>query len=523
VIGAATAFALENARRREKEEAAQKAAAEAKAAAFNAVEAVIDEQQRQIKALEWLQEKAEEMRKATALAIQQSLANQRKHLFSEPDETINNDSELLKAEKILNQTISGERPWETLNLQQSLNKPKATDVCYVDPSKNPQKTIDSKANLTDGAAIGIPILASGISNTGKPNTDTWWGKTINWVDNHQVAVSIGIGVLAGVIVLATGGLAAPAVAAVLIGMAAAAGVSAGGTLALNAYYQRDLTQNLVRNTLLAGSTAVLTGIAPTVVNWTIDNFTILSYALTSTVEDTNFFYGELQAIKTVAPAVIGTLTTLVTLAGLEGFNYAVSEVVDPTISETEKDKAKEIGNVAATSALSGMTAIQTAAVMANSFINQPENEQTEAMSSSITNQSEDGQTEEPTTSLLSDEDMDEYINGIPHPQDNTSSNRPYMNPKSRPHYANGQIEKVWENAMDEDGNVYDPYTGEKIFWEKSDPRNGQWDMGHVDGREYFKLWTDYKEYKISYKEFITEYQNPENYQPQSIYSNRSRN
>jgi hypothetical protein len=169
-----------------------------------------------------------------------------------------------------------------------------------------------------------------------------------------------------------------------------------------------------------------------------------------------------------------------------------------------------------------MTAIQTAAVMANSFINQPENEQTEAMSSSITNQSEDGQTEEPTTSLLSDEDMDEYINGIPHPQDNTSSNRPYMNPKSRPHYANGQIEKVWENAMDEDGNVYDPYTGEKIFWEKSDPRNGQWDMGHVEDRSYKDLWERYNVGKISYEEFIEEFQNPANYRPQSVYSNRSR-
>ena len=370
MIGAATAIALENARRREEEEAAQKAAAEANAAAFNAVEAVIDEQQRQIKVFEWLQEKAEETRKATALAIQQSLNNQKKHLFSEPDETINNDSELLKAEKLLDQTISGERPWETLNLQQSLTTPKTTDVCYVDPSKNPQTTIISKATLTDPVNIAIPIITSEISNTVKPNTDTWWGKTINWVDNHQVLTAIGIGILAGVIVIATAGWAAPGIA-VLIGMGAAAGVSAGGTLALNAFYQRDLTQNLVRNTILSGSTAFLTVAAPSLAITTFSDFTILSYALTSTVEETNFFYGELQAIKTVAPAAIGALTTLATLAGLGGFNYAVSEVVDPTISKDEKERAIEVGNVSAAAALSGMMVTQMADSIAKSFTQLP--------------------------------------------------------------------------------------------------------------------------------------------------------
>jgi hypothetical protein len=58
VIGAATAIALENARRREEEEAAQKAAA------FNAVEAVIDEAEAARKTALWQEQKAEEERQA---------------------------------------------------------------------------------------------------------------------------------------------------------------------------------------------------------------------------------------------------------------------------------------------------------------------------------------------------------------------------------------------------------------------------------------------------------------------------
>ena len=64
MIGAATAIALENARRREEEEAAQKAAAEANAAAFNAVEAVIDEAEAARKAALLQEQKDEEERQA---------------------------------------------------------------------------------------------------------------------------------------------------------------------------------------------------------------------------------------------------------------------------------------------------------------------------------------------------------------------------------------------------------------------------------------------------------------------------
>jgi len=53
--------------------------------------------------------------------------------------------------------------------------------------------------------------------------------------------------------------------------------------------------------------------------------------------------------------------------------------------------------------------------------------------------------------------------------------RPYSEPKKRPKYAEGQVDAVWEAAMQPDGNVYDPNTGELLTWDKTKSRAGQWD------------------------------------------------
>ncbi|MGX4668825.1 GH-E family nuclease [Cerasibacillus sp. JNUCC 74] len=67
-------------------------------------------------------------------------------------------------------------------------------------------------------------------------------------------------------------------------------------------------------------------------------------------------------------------------------------------------------------------------------------------------------------------------------------NKPYSNPKNRPKYGKGQVEKVWGDAQDIDGKVYDPNTGEELFWNKSKTRAGQWDMAHTPENKYSK-WT----------------------------------
>jgi hypothetical protein len=99
--------------------------------------------------------------------------------------------------------------------------------------------------------------------------------------------------------------------------------------------------------------------------------------------------------------------------------------------------------------------------------------------------------------------------------------KPYSDPKKRPAYEEGQVNETWENAKQPDGHVYDPNTGEKLEWDSSKSRMGQWDMGHVPGKEYRKLHQDYMDGKITKEEFLEEYHNPKNYQPESPSANRS--
>ncbi|UIY32775.1 GH-E family nuclease (plasmid) [Neorhizobium galegae] len=103
----------------------------------------------------------------------------------------------------------------------------------------------------------------------------------------------------------------------------------------------------------------------------------------------------------------------------------------------------------------------------------------------------------------------------------TRETKPYSDPKKRPKYADGQVDDVWEAAKDENGDVYDPNTGEKLEWDKSKPRSGQWDMGHKPGHEYRTLHRDYVEGRLSKDEFLRQYRDPNNYQPESINGNRS--
>ncbi|WP_432663363.1 S8 family serine peptidase [Wukongibacter baidiensis] len=110
--------------------------------------------------------------------------------------------------------------------------------------------------------------------------------------------------------------------------------------------------------------------------------------------------------------------------------------------------------------------------------------------------------------------------GDPEGIEPTYVNKPYSNPKNRPKYGEGQVEQVWENAKDDEGRVFDPNTGEELFWDKSKSRNGQWDMGHLPGKEYRKLHKDYMDGKIDKETFLKEYRDPQNYKPESISGNR---
>ena len=84
----------------------------------------------------------------------------------------------------------------------------------------------------------------------------------------------------------------------------------------------------------------------------------------------------------------------------------------------------------------------------------------------------------------------------------------YSNPQNRPKYGKGQVEKVWGDAQDIDGKVYDPNTGEELFWNKSKTRAGQWDMGHTPENKYSKWHKKYIEGELTKEEFLKWYREP---------------
>ena len=100
-----------------------------------------------------------------------------------------------------------------------------------------------------------------------------------------------------------------------------------------------------------------------------------------------------------------------------------------------------------------------------------------------------------------------------------SGSKPYTN--SRPSYGKNQVNEVWENAKDPiTGKVYDQ-SGVEITWDKTKPRNGQWDMGHIPGEKYSEMHQLYMDDVISKDEFLEWYRNPKNYRPELPSTNRS--
>lgn len=99
---------------------------------------------------------------------------------------------------------------------------------------------------------------------------------------------------------------------------------------------------------------------------------------------------------------------------------------------------------------------------------------------------------------------------------------PYAN--SRPSYGKKQVEEVWENAKDGNGEVWVlDKNGDrvKIDWEPNQRRRHVWDMGHVPGQEYRKLRDDYLSGKMTKDEFLEEYRDVENYEVAHPGRNRS--
>lgn len=108
--------------------------------------------------------------------------------------------------------------------------------------------------------------------------------------------------------------------------------------------------------------------------------------------------------------------------------------------------------------------------------------------------------------------------GIPHVD--PSDPRPYLNPKNRPSFRKGIVDKVRETFTDADGVLHD-WRGKPVDWQPGQPRAGIWDMGHKPGHKYSDIWRSYVNGEMTPKEFLDWYNEPQNYRVEFSSRNRA--
>ncbi len=108
--------------------------------------------------------------------------------------------------------------------------------------------------------------------------------------------------------------------------------------------------------------------------------------------------------------------------------------------------------------------------------------------------------------------------GVPHVD--PSDPRPYLNPKNRPSFRKGIVDKVRETFTDADGVLHD-WRGKPVDWQPGQPRAGIWDMGHKPGHKYSDIWRSYVNGEMTPKEFLDWYNEPQNYRVEFSSRNRA--
>ena len=108
--------------------------------------------------------------------------------------------------------------------------------------------------------------------------------------------------------------------------------------------------------------------------------------------------------------------------------------------------------------------------------------------------------------------------GIPHVD--PSDPRPYLNPKNRPSFRKGIVDKVREKFTDADGVLHD-WRGKPVDWQPGQPRAGIWDMGHKPGHKYSDVWRSYVNGEMTPQQFLDWYNKPKNYRVEFSSRNRA--
>ena len=108
--------------------------------------------------------------------------------------------------------------------------------------------------------------------------------------------------------------------------------------------------------------------------------------------------------------------------------------------------------------------------------------------------------------------------GIPHVE--PSDPRPYLNPKNRPSFRKGIVDKVRDEFTDADGVLHD-WRGKPVDWQPGQPRAGIWDMGHKPGHKYSDVWRSYVNGEMTPQQFLDWYNEPKNYRVEFSSRNRA--
>jgi hypothetical protein len=234
MAGAITAYILEERRKREAETARQ------------ALEQLQQEERRKkMKArkmakleVQWAQEAAWEQARLEQQRMELRNAGMEAKLTRMEEEE---NAKWEAAQQIKSQQVDAKKPSIPLQAEQQMHY-QVVETGNIAPVEE-QKSWWEKAKSFVQEKIVQPV-------------QMYTPKVVDWVDNHQVIASIGVGVLVGLgalAIISTGGLATPLV----IGGAAllAGGLVAGGTVALNIYYDRPWHTNIVKNMVSGAVTA----------------------------------------------------------------------------------------------------------------------------------------------------------------------------------------------------------------------------------------------------------------------------
>jgi hypothetical protein len=241
MAGAVTAYALEE-RRKQQEEKERQAALEAREEERRA-----KIQARQMAKLEdkWAQEKAWEEARLEE-------ARQAQDVYSAHMDT-----------KMAHLDAEDDAKW-------------AASQAVIQKREDDKKRVEEEKKKAEELQAGLAAYynARKQGETLPTQKESWWqttwknaknaaNETIEWVDQHQTEIALGVGVAVGVgAIILSGGLATPLVAAAWTAgaTAVAVGTIALGTVALNKHNGRDWNENLLQNVALAGAAAlVVTG------------------------------------------------------------------------------------------------------------------------------------------------------------------------------------------------------------------------------------------------------------------------